>query len=155
MERVVLPDCCEDWILTYGPYYDPGSHFECIECGTPWHKLEPGRFQQTRSEQVWAEKTRTAEGQEFRYLEPETGEGALTNRCCAKLILGYGDRIKVGKEFSCPVCGTNWKKEMVQHPSGIQVAGYTNTTRKVTLAIQKGPTRDYLVLVQEYRAPLY
>ena len=107
MERVILPDCCEDWILTYGPYYAADSSFECIECGTSWQKLERGRFQQTRNGRVWAERTRSAEGQQFRYLEPETGEGALTNRCCAKLILGYGERLKVGKQFACPLCKTH------------------------------------------------
>ena len=155
MERVILPDCCEDWIIAYGSYYDAGSRFECVECGTPWQKLEPGRFQEVRSERVWAERTRAAEGQQFRYLEPEKGEGALTNRCCAKLILDYGDRIKAGKQFACPVCGTEWKKEAIQHRSGTRVDGYTNVARGVTIAIQKGPARDYLVPVEEYRPPLY
>lgn len=155
MERVILPDCCEDWILNYGPYYDPDSEFECIECGTPWHKLEPHRFQETHGGRVWVEKTRSAEGQRFRYLEPETGEGALTNRCCAKLILDYGERLKVGKEFICPLCGTQWKKEAIQHRSGMRVDGYTNQVRGVTIAIQKGTTRNYLVPVDDYRAPVY
>lgn len=155
MERVILPDCCEDWILSYGPYYHPGSSFECIECGTPWQKLEPGRFREMRGERVWAERSRSAEGQQFRYLEPESGEGALTNRCCAKLILGHGDRLKAGKQFVCPLCGTEWKKEMSQHRSGVQVAGYTNAARGVTIAIQRGGTREYLVPIEEFRPPLY
>src|SRR5512146_3182263 len=155
MERVILPDCCEDWILTYGPYYAGGSSFECIECGTPWQKLERGRFQQTRNGRVWAERLRAAEGQQFRYLEPEEGEGALTNRCCATLILSRGERVRAGKQFTCPLCGTNWNKEAVQHRSGLRVDGYTNLAKGVTSAVQQGSPRNYLVPVEEYRPPMY
>ena len=155
MERVILPDCCEDWILAYGAYYAHGAEFECIECGTPWRKLEAGRFQETGSGRVWAERAREAEGQQFRYLEAEGGESALTNRCCAKLILGYGERVKDGKRFTCPVCGSEWKKEVVQHRSGMQVAAYTNVARGVTIAIQKGRGRDFLVPLDDYRPPMF
>ena len=155
MERVILPDCCEDWILAYGAYYGYGAEFECIECGTPWRKLEAGRFQEAGGERVWAERAREAEGQQFRYLEGEGGEGALTNRCCAKLILGYGERIRDGKQFTCPICGSGWKKETIQHRSGMQVPAYTNASRGLTIAIQKGRGRDFLVPVDDYRPPLY
>lgn len=153
MERVILPDCCEDWILAYGAFFQPGAEFECIECGTPWRKLEPGRFQETRSGRVWAERARAAEGQRFPYLEAETGEAALTNRCCAKLILGHGDRMETGKRFTCPMCGSGWEKQLVEHRSGLQVAGYRNMARGVTIAVQKGARRDYLVPLEEFRPP--
>lgn len=155
MERVILPDCCEDWILAYGAYYGPDVEFECIECGTQWRKLEAGRYQEAASHRVWAERAREAEGQQFRYLESEGGGDVLTNRCCAKVILTYGDRLKPGKQFTCPLCGSRWEKEMVQHRSGMQIAGYTNLARGVTIAIQKGRGRDFLVPVDEYRAPVY
>jgi hypothetical protein len=155
MDRVILPDCCEDWVLDYGAYYKHGAHFECIECGTPWRKLEAGRYEETGSGRIWAERAREAEGQMFRYLESEGGAGVLTNRCCAKLILGYGDRIKAGKQFTCPICASQWKKGMVQHRSGMQVAGYTSSQQGVTIVIQKGSGRDFLVPVDEYRPPLY
>ncbi len=155
MERVILPDCCEDWILACGAFYDEGARFECIECAGAWQKLEPGRYRQVRSGRVWVERGRHAEGREFRYLEAEEGEGAITDRCCAKLILEYGDRIQPGREFACPLCGATWKKDLMAHPSGLQVAGYSNTARGVTIAVQKGEHRSFLVPMSEYRPPRF
>ena len=39
-ERVILADCCEDWIIEWGGYYKPGRAFRCPECATEWTKTD-------------------------------------------------------------------------------------------------------------------
>ncbi len=155
MARVILPDCCEDWILAYGAFYQEGAEFGCLECSGTWRKLGPGRFQSLGSGRIWAERVRGAEGREFRYLAAEDGEKPMTERCCAKLILDHHRRIRPGKQFACPLCGSEWKKELMQHRSGLQVAGYTNLSRGVTIAVQPGEGRSFLVPLDEYQPPRY
>lgn len=155
MERVILPDCCEDWILGYGPFYEAGAGFECIECGSRWRKQAPGRFERVEGGQVWAERSREAEGQRFRYLEAEGGQNAMTNRCCARLILDYGERIHLDKQFACPICGTQWKKEQGESRGGMLVVSYLNETRGTRIAVQKGQGRDYLVPFEDYTPSRY
>lgn len=155
VERTILPDCCEDWMLAYGAFYEPEAEFECVECATPWRKLERGRFQGVQNERVWVERSRDAEGQRFRYLEAEDGENALTERCCAKMILDYGERIRPGRQFTCPICRSVWRKSPVEHRSGLRVTGYENRTRGVTMAVQTGRGRNFLVPIEEYVPPRY
>lgn len=151
MERVILPDCCEDWILAYGAFYKEGSEFDCIECGSPWRKLESGKYQSRTSGQTWSMRTHEAEDQQFHYLSAEGGQKAMVERCCARILLSFGERIKLGRQFNCPLCGSTWKKDALPHRSGLQVTAYTNQTTGVSIAIQAGKGRDFLVPVDEYQ----
>src|SRR5687767_4873915 len=103
MQRRVLPDCCEDWILTYGRYYDDGQEFVCLECGAPWRRETEGRFRQGTTSAVYQE----AERRGYRYLSPESEDAPATERCCAQILTTYGPTMRVNA-FQCPVCGTPW-----------------------------------------------
>ena len=37
-ERTILADCCEDWIIEWGGFYERGRAFRCPECSTEWTK---------------------------------------------------------------------------------------------------------------------
>src|SRR2546423_15520898 len=43
-ERTILADCCEDWIIEWGGFYEAGRDFHCPECGTEWKKTEPDSY---------------------------------------------------------------------------------------------------------------
>ncbi len=148
--RVILPDCCEDWILELGAFYRDGAGFNCVECGSGWRKLGAGRYQHAGTGKVWLRRAWSSEGEEFPYLEAADGEHPVNRRCCAKLILRFDERIRAPREFSCPMCGTAWQKTRMPHRSGIEVTGYVNTSEGVTMAVQNGPGRNYLVPIDEY-----
>jgi hypothetical protein len=150
-DRVVLPDCCEDWVLAYGAFYAPETEFRCIECNSAWRKLGPGRFRSERTGQIWAVTTRAAEDREYRYLEAEDGHDPITPRCCTRLILDYGDRIRLGRQFGCPICGSTWEKRAVEQHRHQPVTAYANLGNDVVVAIQRGTTRRFIVPLAEYQ----
>jgi hypothetical protein len=150
-ERIVLPDCCEDWVLAYGAFYAVDSTFHCVECGSAWHKLKPGRFESPATGQIWSVQARVAENTQHRYLEAENGQNPLTPRCCTKLILDYGERIKLGRRFNCPICGSAWEKKEIEQHRHQPVVAYTNSSSGVTVAVQQGATRRFIVPLEEYQ----
>jgi hypothetical protein len=150
-DRVILPDCCEDWILAYGAFYGGEAEFRCVECDSPWRKLGPGRFESGRTGQVWSVRTQHAEERQHRFLEAEDGHNPLTPRCCTKLLLEYGDRIKLNRQFACPICGSSWEKREVEQHRHQPVPAYVNATRGVTVAVQQGATRRFVVPLEEYQ----
>jgi hypothetical protein len=150
-DRIVLPDCCEDWVLTYGAFYSADAEFRCVECDSAWRKLGPGRFASGRTNQIWSTRTRVAEDQQYRYLEAEDGQNPLTRRCCTKLILDYGDRIKLGRAFACPICGTSWQKHELEQHRDNPVVAYTDLGRNIHVAVQQGAPRRFVVPLEEYQ----
>jgi hypothetical protein len=150
-DRIVLPDCCEDWVLTYGAFYAVGVEFRCVECDAAWCKLGSGRFQSRRTSQIWSVRTRGAEDQQYRYLEAEDGHNPLTRRCCTKLILDYGDRIKLGRTFACPICGTPWRKQELEQRQHNPVVAYSDLDRGISVAVQQGAPRRFVVPFAEYQ----
>ncbi|MBI4497952.1 MAG: hypothetical protein HY689_08655 [Chloroflexi bacterium] len=141
MQRRILPDCCEDWVLAYGGYYNAGQEFACLECGALWRKEEAGRYRQASTGTVYRE----VERRDYRSLGPETGPAPLTERCCTQVLLTYGPNMRVDS-FACPVCRTPWSKRTEQGwvpPREI----YTNERTRTEFTIQQGPTRRYLLPV--------
>ena len=43
-ERVILADCCEDWIIEWGGFYKSGRAFQCPECATEWKKTDTDTY---------------------------------------------------------------------------------------------------------------
>jgi hypothetical protein len=137
-QRRVLPNCCEDWILRYGGYYDPGVSFVCLECGTGWTKAGAGRYQQAGTDTVYRETERRG----YRYLAPESGPSPATERCCTEIILTYGPFMQVS-EVTCPVCGTPWTKST--DPGWVPPRDvFTNRATGHRFTIEQGPTRKFL-----------
>lgn len=148
VKRVVLPDCCEDWILQYGRFYWAQDLFHCPECRTAWQKLAPGQFRREGDGKVFAECSRSSEGAQFRYLAPVASPGPLVERCCAKIILAYGPSMRPGP-FYCPVCRAHWvKDERVR--GGLSIPCYQREDLPEPLAIQSGATRPFLVPLSAY-----
>jgi hypothetical protein len=144
--RAILSDCCEDWILAYGRYYDPGMRFACLECGREWEALEAGRYRRLRDEKVWVERERPGRGVAFRYLAAADGRDPLTERCCAQIILQYGPRLRAGAAFTCPVCRTPWRKERRER-GGLQLPVFLNQRVGSALTIEEGEHRRFLMEV--------
>lgn len=139
-QRRVLPNCCEDWILAYGGYYDAGAEFRCLECGNGWSKAGTGRYRQSASGTVYLETDRKG----YRYLAPESGPSPATERCCTEIILTYGPVMAV-PELDCPVCGTRWAKNV--DPGWVPPREvFTNKTTGDRFTVEQGPTRKYLRL---------
>src|SRR6266566_1405735 len=43
-ERVILADCCEDWIIEWGGFYKSDRSFSCPECATEWKKTDTDTY---------------------------------------------------------------------------------------------------------------
>jgi ssDNA-binding Zn-finger/Zn-ribbon topoisomerase 1 len=150
-ERTILADCCEDWILQFGRYYPPSEDFSCPECGTPWQKLAAGRFRRAGDGQTFVERSRGSEGAEFRYLSAEDATEPLVERCCAQILLRYGERMPLAG-FRCPVCHTQWTRDTIQR-SGIELTCFRKEGLEGPFVIQPGSPRHFLVPLSGYRLP--
>src|SRR5438094_289399 len=97
--RVVLPDCCEDYILEYGGYYAAGEEFSCPECGTAWHTLEGQRYGLSGTTKTFERRERQGvpgSHASYAYLGSLDGHDPIIDRCCTKLLLRYGPALRGG-----------------------------------------------------------
>ncbi len=153
MSRLILPDCCEDWILQYGKFYGTGALFRCLECGTEWRKEGPGTFVETASGTRFVEVVRrSSEGAEFAYLAAVGRPNPITERCCELILVRYGPQSPL-TDLTCPICGTTWRKEQ-RLLRGFNVLCFTHSVTGEVRALQQGRTRRYLVPLDEYTPPL-
>lgn len=145
MNRRLLPDCCEDWILTWGSYYPSGKAFACLECGRGWTKLTPDRYRDESGTVYQRTETRG-----FPSLTTVEGEAPLLNRCCLKILLDYGPKLYRVSEFDCPVCDIRWRKEPDPHsfPAGSGDT-YVNLRTGHRFRRELGRTRPFLHLLDE------
>ncbi|MCL4534200.1 MAG: hypothetical protein M1370_03450 [Bacteroidetes bacterium] len=159
-ERTILADCCEDWILQYGQFYLQGEGFSCPECATAWQKLAPpasegshraSRYRRVGDGRTFAERARTNEGAEFCYLSAEDGTEPLVERCCAQVLLRYGERTPLA-EFRCPVCHTHWTRTRASR-GGVEITCFRKDDLDEPFAIQPGAARNFLVPLTSYRLP--
>lgn len=150
-ERVILNDCCEDWIIEWGPFYDKGMGFACPECGTAWRADGEARFRRVDDEQVFRRRDRRAGVGAFPYLGSEDGIEPLTERCCAKILLSQGARMGSG-DFTCPVCRTEWHVAATRI-HGLRLPTFSKRGLPEPLTIQSGRTRSFLVGVSHYSPP--
>ena len=151
-ERVILSDCCEDWIIEWGGFYKTGRSFRCPECATEWTKTD-GETYRRADERVFTRRTRVGPGAQasFPYLAAADGHQPNVERCCAKILLSHGERMPDGV-FVCPVCGTEWRRS-TQRLHGLRVPIFAKAGLAEPLAIQPGRTRPFLVSVTEYSPP--
>src|SRR5438034_5777002 len=119
----VLPDCCEDWILQYGPFYPAAESFACPECATAWRKDGPDRFTRVGDGQRFRRRARAGDGAEFPYLAAESGADPLVERCCAGILLRHGATLPESV-FRCPVCHTEWTKAAGRR-GGVRIPQFT------------------------------
>lgn len=157
-ERVILNDCCEDWIIQWGGFYGPGDAFACPECATPWRKPRAGSYERPSDGREFARRVRRGpeegsprEEQEFPYLASVDGREPIVDRCCAKILLTHGARMPEGP-FRCPVCATGWSKR-AERLHGLRVAVFEKAGLAEPLTIQPGRTRPFLVALSEYSPP--
>jgi hypothetical protein len=143
VDRRLLPDCCEDWILTWGTHYPAGRAFACLECGRPWEKV---------AEDAYRDEAGTtyhrAEQRGFPYLATAEGPAPVLNRCCLKVLLEYGPKMQKVEEFDCPVCDTRWRKQPDPRsfPAGSGDT-YVNLSSGHRFRRESGRTRDFLHLL--------
>jgi rubredoxin len=147
----VLPDCCEDWILQYGPFYAAGVDFACPECGAGWRKEGPGAFRRIEDQRRFVRRERSGEDTVFPYLAAEDGENPLVERCCAGILLRYGPALPYA-ELRCPVCGTVWTKSLGQR-GGVRFPQFQKAGAAEPMTIQRGRQRAFLVPVSEFSPP--
>lgn len=150
-ERVILADCCEDWILEWGPFYGTGASFACPECGTEWRKEAAERYRREQDGHGFVRRERQKERAAFPYLGAEDGREPLTERCCAKILLRHGHRMAPA-ELRCPVCGTQWSIGS-SSAHGLRVPTFSKEGLEEPLTIQPGRTRPFLVALSRYSAP--
>lgn len=149
-ERVILNDCCEDWIIQWGGFYAAGARFACPECATEWARGASG-YRRALDGREFARRARTGPDDEYPYLAAVDGQEPHVERCCAKILLTYGGRMREG-EFTCPVCRTSWIKR-AERLHGLRVAVFDKDGLAEPLTIQPGRTRPFLVGVSEYSPP--
>ena len=150
MDRVILADCCEDWIIEWGGFYEDGAAFACPECGTEWTKTGPSAFQRADG-RAFVRRERKGPEASFPYLASKDGAEPNVERCCAKLLLHHGERLRDGP-FSCPVCGSAWERR-TERLHGLRVAVFAKAGLAEALTVQAGRTRPFLVSVSEYSPP--
>ena len=152
-ERVILADCCEDWIVQWGGFYLAGHGFFCPECATEWQKTREGAYRRATDEREFVRRTRLGPGEEdeFPYLAAVDGQEPIVERCCAKILLTHGERMREG-EFVCPVCSTRWTKR-TDRLHGMKVPVFEREDLDEPLTIEAGRTRPFLVGVSEYSPP--
>ncbi len=152
-ERVILADCCEDWIIEWGGFYEPGQTFACPECATGWAKRGRSGAETYRrgDEREFVRRVRRGPGGAFPYLAAADGHEPNVERCCAKILLAHGERMAEG-EFVCPVCRTRWERR-TERLHGLRVPVFAKPGLAEPLAIQPGRTRPFLVSVSEYSPP--
>ena len=149
-ERVILADCCEDWIIEWGGFYKPGRTFGCPECATAWQKSAADEYRRGDG-RIFQRRTRVGPQASFPYLASADGHQPQVDRCCAKILLSHGERMPDGL-FACPVCGTEWQRS-AERVHGLRVAIFKKPGLDEPLAIQSGRTRPFLVSIKEYSPP--
>ncbi|MGH2499919.1 MAG: hypothetical protein ACRDF0_07515 [Candidatus Limnocylindria bacterium] len=149
-ERVILADCCEDWIIEWGGFYDAGRAFACPECGTDWRKIAAGRYRRG-DEREFARRERSGPQASFPYLAAADGHEPNVERCCAKILLAHGADLREGA-FACPVCGTAWERR-TERLHGLRLPVFAKPGLAEPLTIQPGRTRPFLVSIREYSPP--
>jgi hypothetical protein len=150
MDRVILADCCEDWIIEWGGFYADGARFGCPEDATAWQKTAKDTF--TRGDgRGFVRRERKGPESSFPYLAAQDGHEPNVERCCAKILLRHGERMPEGA-FSCPVCGTNWDRR-TERLHGLRVPVFAKSGLEEPLTIQPGRTRPFLVSLSEYSPP--
>ncbi len=150
MDRVILADCCEDWIIEWGGFYADAAHFSCPECATGWVKAARRSFKRADGPTfVWRE--RTGPEAAFPYLAASDGREPNVERCCAKILLKHGDRMSDGP-FACPVCATAWERR-TERLHGLRVPVFAKAGLAEPLTVQAGRTRPFLVVISEYSPP--
>ncbi len=150
-ERTILNDCCEDWIVQWGPFYRQGSGFACPECGTEWSAAGSGTFQRTADHREFRRRDRAGGTERFPYLAAADGQEPRVERCCTKILLTHGPGMRDGL-FVCPVCSTRWTKR-TERLHGLRVPVFEKAGLAEPLTIQSGRTRPFLVSVGEYSPP--
>ncbi|MBI3964639.1 MAG: hypothetical protein HY329_03305 [Chloroflexi bacterium] len=148
-DRLVLADCCEDWILEYGRFYRQGDHFHCPECRTEWEKTGRGELRRLGDGRRFVERARVADDATFAYLAADPGPEPLVERCCAKIILGKGPLMAEGP-FWCPICRAEWQRGSGR-AAGIRVATFARQNLPEPMVIQNGPIRSFLVPLSSWR----
>ena len=149
-ERVILADCCEDWIIEWGGFYKSGRAFRCPECATEWVKTGDEIYSRGDG-RVFARRTRVGPQASFPYLAAADGHQPNIDRCCAKILLAHGAGMSDGP-FQCPVCGTEWQRS-TERLHGLRVPVFARRGLAEPLTIQPGRTRPFLVAVSEYSPP--
>lgn len=149
--RTLLPDCCEDWILRYGGFYETGETFSCLECGSGWLKTAPRNFQREADRVEFLKKIRQGDDGEYASLAPIAGPAPLIDRCCAEILLRLGPAMNVAA-FRCPICQTDWRQETTTH-GGVRVRAFSHAGLPEPLAISRGRTRPFLVPLSRYVPP--
>ncbi len=150
-DRVILADCCEDWILEWGPYYDPGAPFACPECDTEWRADGGGRYTRAGDRHTFRRRERPAGEGRFAFLSAEDGRQPIVERCCAKILLQHGRHLSSGV-FRCPVCRTEWTVGSTRS-HGLVLPAFTKAGLEESLTVQPGRTRPFLVTLSRYSAP--
>jgi hypothetical protein len=144
VDRRLLPDCCEDWILDWGARYPEGKHFSCLECGRAWTKQADDTFQDEGGAVY-----HRVEARGFPSLAAAEGAAPLLNRCCLKILIEYGPKMTKVEEFECPVCDTRWRKQSDPRsfPAG-SGDSYVNVETGHRFRRESGRTRAFLHLLE-------
>jgi len=150
MDRVILADCCEDWIIEWGGYYANGARFNCPEDATAWQKTVADEFVRADG-RAFVRRERKGPESAFPYLAAKDGHEPNVERCCAKILLRHGEGMPDGP-FACPVCGTKWERR-TERLHGLRVPVFAKSGLAEPLTVQSGRTRPFLVSVSEYSPP--
>ena len=146
-ERVILADCCEDWIIEWGGFYKPDRAFGCPECATEWSKTGTDTYRRGDG-RTFTRRTRVGPQASFPYLGAATGIANVGRAARRSAFARGGWR----RRLVCPVCGTEWQRR-TERLHGLRVAVFAKSGLAEPLTIQAGRTRPFLVTLSEYSPP--
>lgn len=148
---VVLPDCCEDFILAYGAFLPHGGEFSCPECATGWQKVDATTFLWVEEHKHFQRREQEVQDGIYTFLSAIDGHQPLVDRCCARLLLHYGPTLRA-PSLRCPICGTDWTRDTVVR-GGLSTRCFRSPRVSEPLAIQQGQARRFLIPFSLYTHP--
>ena len=143
MDRTVLCNCCENWILQWGEFYREGEGFVSLPHGHLWRKERETTFTDLRTSITYV----VHDTKGFKHLEPVAGVALpLLNRCCSVILIEFGPKTQpLPLDFTCPVCKTPWS--ITQDPMLPLVPLFTNDKSGATFKLNADSAQSCLSLV--------
>ncbi|MBI4122928.1 MAG: hypothetical protein HY458_01025 [Parcubacteria group bacterium] len=148
--RTILLNCCENWILQWGKFYEDGKEFVCLPNSHPWRKEKRNRYTNLASSIVWTVDSLKG----YPFLKPEgSTTPPVLKRCCSEILIKHGSEIPercLPLQFECPVCEAFCSVEL-EKVHGLFVRLYTThaNNNSETFRLREEATPPFLEPVFE------
>jgi hypothetical protein len=151
VEIVMLPNCCENWILEKTGAILPGTTFACLPYGHKWRSIDTDDTDNAKEIQFCELETnevfRLTTEHGVRCLKPINPDHKLrTNRCCTLDLLAHGPQITQSMSYTCVHCGTQWEIQGHKYSPAENIYTNRETGEQFDLVYAKKTTGAFLNL---------